>query len=269
MLSDRSKVCPFSCNFGVELLMHSGLKFYRALSVASLAAMMIASTAAQAHGIWFAQRAKQLALIFGLGADDLDMVRRLPQVESITAFDSDYRPIKAVARIAGPIVLVDADAQPTIIAAVMPYGVWSRVGTGEFEKKTLAEMPKATVSTKNIKYAVSIQGPLSKPMPALAGHSLQIVPVGTIPAIKGSPLTYRVLYKGAPLAGARLINDMVNDPDAKEVLTGADGTVTLPVRNQGLNVIRAVYDGPSDQPTLYRQMEHTATLAFTLPHVPE
>jgi hypothetical protein len=66
-----------------------------------------------------------------------------------------------------------------------------------------------------------------------------------------------------------MINDMINDPDAAEQMTGADGTLTLPVRNQGLNVIRAVYDGPSDQPKLYKQVEHTATLSFVLPHKPE
>ncbi|MEO6715822.1 MAG: DUF4198 domain-containing protein [Novosphingobium sp.] len=249
--------------------MRTSLVFRRALSAATLAAMMLGATVAQAHGIWFAQRAKQLALIYGIGADDLDMVRRLPQVESITAYDAEYHPIKAAARVAGPIVLIDSDAQPTLLAAVMPYGIWSRIGDGEFEKKTLLEMPNATLSTKNIKYAVSIQGTLNKPIPALAGHALQIVPVGAIPATLGTPLTYRVLYNGAPIAGAKLINDMVNDPDAKEVMTGADGTVTMPVRNQGLNVIRAVYEGPSDQPKLYSQIEYTATLAFTLAHAPE
>ncbi|MBJ7375941.1 MAG: DUF4198 domain-containing protein, partial [Sphingobium sp.] len=30
---------------------------------------------ASAHGIWFAQRARQLALIYGVGADDLDAVK--------------------------------------------------------------------------------------------------------------------------------------------------------------------------------------------------
>jgi nickel transport protein len=234
-----------------------------------IAATMTISVAADAHGIWFAQRARQLALIYGIGADDLDMVRRLPRVESVTAYDADYQPIDAAARVAGPLVLIDADAQPTLVAAVMPYGVWSRVGDAEFEEKTLLEMPEATFSTKNVKYAVSIQGALSGPIPALAGHVLQIVPVGEIPATLGTQMTYRVLYNGAPQAGVRLINDMVNDPDAAEVRTGADGTVALPVRNQGLNVIRAVYEGPSDQPTLYHQIEHTATLAFTLAHLPE
>ncbi|HEX5538030.1 MAG TPA: DUF4198 domain-containing protein [Sphingobium sp.] len=244
--------------------------FLSALAIAAIGASGLAfSSSADAHGIWFAQRAKQIALIYGVGADDLEMTKRLPLVESLTAYDADYQPIKAAARVAGPIVLVDVDAQPTLVAAVMPYGVWSRVGDGEFEKKTLAEMPNATVSTKNVKYAVSIQGPLSKPIPALPGHGLQIIPAGPIPDKLGTPLTYRVLYNGKALAGARVINDMVNDPDAKEQMTAADGTVTLPVRNQGLNVVRAVYDGPTDQPTLYKQIEHTATLAFTLAHAPE
>ena len=117
--------------------MQKGLMFRRTLSGATIAALMLGSVAAEAHGIWFAQRAKQLALIYGIGSDDLDMVKRLPQVESVTAYDAEYLPIKATARIAGPIVLIDADAQPTLVAAVMPYGVWSRVGEAEFEKKTL------------------------------------------------------------------------------------------------------------------------------------
>jgi len=229
----------------------------------------LAAVSAEAHGIWFAQRAKQLALIYGIGADDLEMVKRLPQVEKIEAYDADYHPIKATPRVAGPVVLIDSEAQPTVVAAVMPYGIWSRVGSGEFEKKTLQEMPNATVSTHNIKYAVSVVGPLRKPLAALPGQTVQIVPAGPIPAKLGTLLKYVVLYNGKPVAGAKVINDMVNDPDAKEVETGADGSVTLPVRNQGLNVIRAVYVGPSDQPTLYRQVEHTATLAFTLAHAPE
>ena len=241
----------------------------RSVCVAAIVAAMTASVAADAHGIWFAQRAKQLSLIYGVGADDLDMVKRLPLVESVAAYSDDYQPIKATARVAGPMVMIDAEVQPTLVAAVMPYGVWSRVGAGEFEKKTLEEMPDATVSTKNIKYAVSIQREISKPIPVLAGHDLQIIPAGAIPAMLGSPMTYQILYKGKPLVGARVINDLVNDPDAKPLLTGADGTVTLPVRNQGLNVISAVYDGPSDQPKLYNQIEHTATLSFSLAHAPE
>lgn len=226
-------------------------------------------SAADAHGIWFAQRANQVALVYGIGADDLDTVRRFPQFEDVIGYDADYQPIKAEARIAGPIVLVDSDSQPTLLTAVMQNGIWSKVGDGEFEKKTLEEMPNATISEKTVKYGVSIQGPLTKEIPAIPKHALQIIPAGPIPTLLGEPLKYKVLFMGKPLAGARMINDMINDPDAKEQRTAADGTITMPVRNQGLNVIRAVHEGPSDAPTKYRTIEHTATLAFTLAHAPE
>lgn len=239
------------------------------LALAATASMVLPLTAADAHGIWFAQRAKQLAIIYGIGADDLDMVKRISKLESVSAYDADYNPINAQARIAGPVVLVDSDTQPTLVAAVLQNGIWSRIGDAEFEPKTLEEMPGATVSERTIKYAVTIQGPLSKPIPVLPTQKLQIIPQGPIPEKLGEPLTYKVYFDGKPIAGARMINDMVNDPDAKEQLTASDGAITMPVRNQGLNVIRAVYNGPTDDPKKYHHVEATATLSFTLVHVPE
>jgi hypothetical protein len=45
--------------------------------------------------------------------------------------------------------------------------------------------------------------------------------------------------------------------------------VTIKVRNQGLNVIVAVFESPSDQPGKYNRIEHLASLSFVLPHAPE
>lgn len=236
-----------------------------------IAAGVIAALAAPsfAHGIWFAQRAKQVALVYGIGADDLDMVRRLPQAEHIAAYDSQFRPIAATARVSGPVVLIDTPAKPVLVSAVLQNGIWSRRGTAEFEKKGRDEMPDATLSEKTVKYAVAVEGPLSGRIPALPNQVLQLVPAGPLPEQHGTPLKYIALFHGKPQAGVRVIADMVNDPDAKEVETAADGSVTFPVRNQGLNVLRAVYDGPSDNPKKYDRIEHTATLAFTLAHAPE
>jgi len=224
---------------------------------------------ADAHGIWFAQRAKQIAIIYGVGADDLQSVKRQPNMESVQAWDADLNPVGAQLRTDGSLVIVDTDAPPTIVSAVLQNGTWSKLPDGEFVKKPKDEVPNSVKSETTIKYAVSIQGSLTKPVPLIPAQTLQIVPVGAIPAMLGTPLTYRVTFKGKPVAGATVINDMVNDPDAKEVATKADGTVTFPVRNQGLNVIRAVYISPTDNPTKIDRYEHTATLAFTLPHAPE
>lgn len=236
---------------------------------AAAATAVLAPALAQAHGIWFAQRAKQIAIIYGIGADDLQSVKRLPGMENIQAWDADLNPVNAQLRTDGSLVVVDTDAPPSIVSAVLQNGTWTWLPDGEIVKKNKDEVPNGTKTETTIKYAVSIQGPLTKPLPLIPAQALQIVPVGKIPEKLGEPLTYRVTWKGKPVAGAGVINDMVNDPDAVEVKTKADGTVTFPVRNQGLNVIRAVYVTPTDNPAKTDSYEHTATLAFTLPHKPE
>ena len=52
-------------------------------------------------------------------------------------------------------------------------------------------------------------------------------------------------------------------------VAGPDGTVVINVRNQGLNVVNAVYDGPTDDPAKATKIEHEATLSFVLQHAPE
>jgi hypothetical protein len=242
----------------------------KAIAVAAVAAGIAAASAAQAHGIWFAQRATQLALLYGVGADDLDVVKRFPMVTSITGYDADGKPVPTSLQVDGRLLLVDVQNQPALVAAVLDNGVWSRTPDGKWHKQGRDEQPTATLSEKNVKYAVHIRGPLTKQIGPLPGQTLQIVPVGDrLPDLLGQPIKLKVLFQGKPVAGAKVLHDWVNDPDGKPVLTGADGTVTIPVRNQGLNVIVAIFNAPSDQPAKYEHFEHLASLSFVLPHAPE
>jgi hypothetical protein len=242
----------------------------KAIAAAVVAAGIAAASAAQAHGIWFGQRATQLALLYGVGADDLDMVKRLPLVNSVAGYDADGKPVPTSVQADGRLALVNIENQPAIVSAVMDYGMWSRTPDGKWHKQGKDEQPTATISERNFKYAVHIRGALTRQMMPLPGQTLQIIPVGDrLPDLLGQPIKLRVLYQGKPVAGARVLQDWVNDPDGKPALTGADGTVTIPVRNQGLNVIVAIVNSPSDQPAKYEKMEHLATLSFVLPHAPE
>lgn len=246
------------------------MKRIAGIVTAILTASVIATSAAHAHGIWFAQRAKQLALIYGVGADDLDSVKRLPLIESVSGYDAQWRPVPATLRVAGPLLLVDSDSAPVAVSAVLQNGIWSKTADGEWHKKGRDEVPDAKISEKTIKYAVHIVGPLSAPLPSLPTQTLQIVPVdATLPEMLGQPLKLRVLFQGKPVAGARVLTDLVNDPDGQPVKTAADGSVTIKVRNQGLNVVTAIFDGPSDEPAKADKIEHLATLSFVLPHAPE
>ena len=71
------------------------------------------------------------------------------------------------------------------------------------------------------------------------------------------------------MAGALVLNDFVNDPDAKPLESGADGTVVIKVRNQGLNVVTAVLAAPPEDPVKTDKVEHLASLSFVLAHAPE
>lgn len=238
--------------------------------VASLIAGMGTVSLAQAHGIWFAQRSNQLALIYGIGGDDLDVIKRQHKVKSVTAYDEHGKEVSTQLTPSGPLLVVNTDNQPAIIAGVMDNGLWSKTADGEWHDKGKDEVPNATISMHTFKYTVYLRRHLDGAMPILPGQKLQIVPVGKqLPVQMGQPLTLRVLYDGKPAPGAEVQPDLVNDPDSEPLKTGADGTVTIKVRNQGLNVVVAKLDTPPSEPTKTNSDEHEATLSFVLQHLPE
>ena len=240
------------------------------IAVAGAVASVATTLPADAHGIWFAQRARQLALIYGIGADDLDMVKRLPLLNTVTGYDADWNPVPIRLRVAGAIPVVDSDAPYAATAATMDYGLWSKRPDGEFVNKGRDETPDAILAERTFKYTVHLAQPLKKEVPLLAGHRLQITPVGTdMPQEIGKPIKIKVFFDGKPFAGAEILTDFVNDPDMPTLKTGPDGIATFRLRNQGLNVIAATIIGKSDQPKKYDYIEYRATLSFVLPHAEE
>lgn len=238
--------------------------------VAAATLVAFTASAAQAHAIWFAERATQLAMIYGVGADDLDMVKRLPLVKDPSGYDAQWQKVPTTLRASGPIVVVDSEAPITAATAWMDYGMWTKTPDGEWHKKGKDEVPNAIFSERTMKYAVHVEGASTRGMPAFADQTLQIMPVdGAIPQKMGEPMKLKVLFQGKPVADAAILHDMVNDPDQTPVKTGPDGTATINVRNQGLNVVAAILFGPSDQPAKYDRIEYRATLSFVLPHLPE
>lgn len=230
----------------------------------------ITSHTAQAHAIWFAERAKQMALIYGVGADDLDAAKRVPLITSMTGINSEGQAVEASLRIAGPIPVVDSNEPLALVAAVMDYGTWSKDAAGKWHDKGHDEIKDATISEHNFKYAVHINQMPLKGVPLIPTQKLQLIPVGTaIPEAMGEPIKLRAYYDGKPAADVAVMQDYVNDPDQKPLKTDAQGYVTFPIRNQGQNVVVGILNVPSDNPAKYRQMEHRASLSFVLPHEPE
>jgi nickel transport protein len=236
------------------------------ISVIALAA----ASASWGHGIWFAQRADKLALIYGDGAEDLDAVKRLPKISSVGGVGADAKPVPVKLDPEGRLAFVNLDHKPAIVTATMNNGVWSRDAAGKWHGKGKDEVANATLSGRYLKYAthlVTLPAAGTKPVPGLA---LQIVPVGTsFPRNKNEPLTVRVLFEGKPLPGAKVWQDMVTDPDATPLVADQEGKVNLPVRNQGLNVVKTEHESASIDPGKTNMTHHIATLSFALEHAPE
>ena len=248
------------------------MRFFSTRLAAVLAATALALHAlpGQAHGIWFAQRADRLALVYGEGGQDLDAVKRLPKITSVGGFGRDGTPVPVRLEPEGRLPVVDLTGRPAVLSATMDNGLWSKTPDGRWHGKGKDEVPDAAISGRYMKYTTHL---VSLPQGAVApvpGQALQIVPVGAkFPLHKGEPLTVRVLFQGRPLAGAKVWPDLVTDPDAEPLVADREGLVTVPVRNQGLNVIKAENESASVDPGKTLMTHHLATLSFALEHAPE
>jgi nickel transport protein len=251
----------------------------RIIAITLATSSLAAASALQAHAVWFAERAvgssatggthTGLAVIFGDGSEESDPLKRQKLITGVAGYDSDFRPIAATLEAAGPLLLFKSGKPATVETLAVDYGTWSKRPDGEWVNAGRDEVTNAKASEHNYKYAVHLSGPVAKRLPLFADQVIQIVPLGPIPQKMGKPLKVRVFYKGKPLAGALIQPDEPTDPDDVGQKTAKDGTTTIRVRNQGLNVVVATFDAPSDQPKKYDQMEYKATLSFVLPHAPE
>jgi nickel transport protein len=267
--------------------------------IVAAATLALQALPAQAHGIWFAQRADRLALVYGDGAEDLDAVKRLPKISAVGGLGADGRPVAVTLEPEGRMPFVNLAAKPAIVTATMNNGLWSKAADGQWHGKGKAakpaivtatmnnglwskaadgqwhgkgkdEVPGATISGRFMKYATHLVALPAGGTPPVAGMALQIVAAGAaFPRHKGEPLTVQVLFDGKPLAGAKVWQDVVTDPDAAPLVADRDGRVTLPVRNQGLNVVKAEHESAPVDAGKASMTHHFATLSFMLGHAPE
>ena len=235
-----------------------------------LIALLAMGTAASAHEIWFAQRAGELALVYGHGAEDLSVIKRIKLISSVGGVGANGQPVTVTLKPTDHLAFVDLAEAPVTVTATMDNGYWTQAADGKWFNKGHDEVPDAKRSGRFLKYGTHLrvlpQGEI-KPVPGLA---FQLVPVSPkFPQRSGAALTLQVLLYGKPAVGAQVWPDAVNNPDGKPLKVGKDGRVTLKVRNQGLNVIKAEVESPPVDTAKASRTEHAATLSFVLAHKPE
>jgi nickel transport protein len=238
------------------------------LGVLMLLGSMLAP-AVHAHGMWFAQRSGDLALIYGEGGDDLDPVKRLPLIRHVAAYAPDGHAVPTALVPEGKLAVADLSAAPAILTAVLDNGIWSKTGDGRWHKMAKNALSDVVHSSHNFKYAVHLLAPLTKPLAVLPEQTLQLIPLSPIPDLRGETLRLRVLFQGQPYAGAKIVADFTGDPDGPALISDSAGEVVLEVRHQGLNVIAVEIESAPRDGRLTDAVGHVATLSFRLKHAAE
>ena len=235
-------------------------------ALACLALLAVSAVGLDAHGIWFAERAGQLALVYGEGAEDGVIVSKLPGVRAVAAYDAAGTRLETKLIPSDHLLFVDTQRKPVVVTALLDNGIWTVTPDGGEVNKPKNEVPGARSAGRYYKYAVHLLGTLQKPLAALPDQTLQLTPVAAVlPRRRGEPLTLRALFEGKPLANAEVTVDFVNDPEGTPMRTGADGTLTVKVRNQGMNVMSVVHETPVSNSIAVDKVQHRATLSFVLP----
>ncbi len=249
--------------------MKSPLSTSRALVAITWLGLLLAKPI-QAHGIWFAERSSQTAIIYGHGAEDSDPIRRIDKFKEIGALDSTGKVLPAAWRKTDHLLIADVAKDAAIVTGTLDNGFWSKSPEGKWIAKGRDEVPAATESGRYLKYTTHIRADLNQPLAPIVGHRLQILPLqAKLPHHINDMMTVRVLFDGKPVAGAKFIRDYLGDPDAKATVTKKDGLVSFRVRNQGLNVLAVAYDAPTEDAAKAAKTGMHATLSFAVKHAPE
>ena len=229
----------------------------------AIAAAGALTSAAQAHGIWTAQRHGDLAIVYGHGAGDEaykpDKVKSA--VSHLVSGETRDSKIQHQAKNA----LVEPASDAVALTVIFDNGIWTKGPDGKSVNRPKSQVTGAQSASRSIKINTTILKPGAPLKPA--STDLEIVPLVDPLSLKmGDDLPVQVLSGGQPLAGVPLYVDYVNDGHAQSNKTDADGKVTLFVRNDGLNVIGVSHAKSAPDNAEIDQTSYFATLSFTLPH---
>lgn len=138
-------------------------------------------------------------------------------------------------------------------------------------------VPRDTITRRYAKYAKSLvtvgQGGAAA-WDKVAGHPLEFVPLSAVAPAPGQPWTVRLLFRGQPMAGAKVhagvvdlgpadgLDALAGTEEHVEFLTDAQGRVSIPITRAGLWNLRTLQIVQADAGSGADWDTHWATLVF-------
>lgn len=224
--------------------------------------LLAASQPAIAHGVWVADRWGEPAIVYGHGASDDPY--QAGKITAVRAFDEDGKALPVTVKPSDRHATLAFEGEPAVVTVEFDNGFWSERPDGSWVNEGRSEVPDAKSAGHYVKHNVTLLHVHDR-VPELPPQPMQIVPLANpLGREPGDALRVRVLLDGQPLAGAEVIADYVNMPEAEPAVTDGKGEAVVTIRNDGLNVIAASHDRPLAGNPDADKRGHFATLAFLL-----
>ena len=237
------------------------MKKILAAALGAAMGLSIYAATVDAHGVYYANRLDQKALVLGEGP--LDNAYDPACVQRIDAYDVNFQPTT--------VERVDAENHVTIVpgdnlgvtATFFDYGYFAKTTDGKvIPTRDYSDIENLMAVTYARKYNVHYWNADLKPG-GLYNVPIQIVPtVNPLTLRRGGTLTLRIYKDGKPYAGAPVIADVLGDLGTI-VQADANGYVSVNVANNGLNVIGVEVSLPTSDPNVTEKV--FSSLSFILP----
>ena len=228
-------------------------KTYLAALCAGVIAASCAVGSASAHGVFFANRLDQKALVLGEGPGD--NAYKPSCVTAVDAYDKNFSSMNIETVTYKEHVAIKPSKDLGVTVTFFDYGYFTKDKAGVMHEAPFNEVADAVKTTHAIKWNVHYWNPDVTPG-GIYNVPIQIVPsVNPLTLRKGDTYRIRVYKNGQPYANAPLIKDVINDL-TNESTADKDGYATVTVSANGLNVVGVEVAGDKED-------EHTTQKYFS------
>ena len=216
---------------------------------------------ADAHGVFYANRLDQKALVLGEGP--LDNAYSPDCVQRIDAYDVNFQPTTVERVDTDKNVLIVPGDNLGVTATFFDFGYFAKTTEGKvIPTRDYSNIENLKSVTYAYKYNVHYWSPDVTPA-GIYNVPIQIVPeVNPLTLRRGDTLRLRIYKDGAPYANAPVIADVLGDL-TNEMQADANGEISVRIANNGLNVIGVEVGFPTDNPIVTKKI--FSSLSFIIP----
>jgi uncharacterized GH25 family protein len=195
------------------------------------------SANACAHGLWTEQRRGHLEAVFGDGAED--DAYKPSEIKAATAYDRAGKPLAVTIEPQADHARFKPASSPATLFVTMDGGFWAQKPDQQWVAQGKRQVPGAIDSLRSVRYSLAVLEEKARIEVPKDVHFVIVPQADPLHVGVGKALPVQVLLDGKPARDVELMGDFRGAPHTVSAKTDADGRASVPVRNDGLNIIAA------------------------------